>query len=501
MEICLIYGETANEFDIPLNVSISYINDLCLKIFPLQSKKFNIIYNEQNLSELDKETPIQEIFDNNINTPILIYIVPNENEEIENNILSEKDYNYFRLMKEKFENFNKDFNQSNQEIQQFEKIYKSKSQKLASLFKDFEENTFEINYKINRYYNINHYNFCVQFFQQNQEHLKINEYNLKNVNKHLENCINNYKIIENQIIFQNKIIEFLNNYIEKFQNIKICFEEIKKNNIFNHIIQNLDLLYSILLEPYTRKKIQIKTNKKKTFSDYSIDRYKEEILPLLDNPIKNQINNSIGVDNILLKYQSNDKVFQKFRNKSNNLSNKTEFNSSKKINSNYFMNHYSNTKRNKNIRNFNKILEKYNLKLSSNYMENPNQSNLNLKKDYETIDNNDNINILNNNSNSSRAVSIKENRDENNGFIENYNNEMNKKKETEQRNSINDSNENLEMNENYGKEEKYNLTENDKLNKEKSLEKNKKIFDDSQKKSVKGNNENKTKKNKKVNLI
>ena len=66
MEICLIYGETANEFDIPLNVSISYINDLCLKIFPLQSKKFNIIYNEQNLSELDKETPIQEIFDNNI---------------------------------------------------------------------------------------------------------------------------------------------------------------------------------------------------------------------------------------------------------------------------------------------------------------------------------------------------------------------------------------------------------------------------------------------------
>ena len=174
MEICLIYGETANEFDIPLNVSISYINDLCLKIFPLQSKKFNIIYNEQNLSELDKETPIQEIFDNNINTPILIYIVPNENEEIENNILSEKDYNYFRLMKEKFENFNKDFNQSNQEIQQFEKIYKSKSQKLASLFKDFEENTFEINYKINRYYNINHYNFCVQFFQQNQEHLKIN---------------------------------------------------------------------------------------------------------------------------------------------------------------------------------------------------------------------------------------------------------------------------------------------------------------------------------------
>ena len=189
MEICLIYGETANEFDIPLNVSISYINDLCLKIFPLQSKKFNIIYNEQNLSELDKETPIQEIFDNNINTPILIYIVPNENEEIENNILSEKDYNYFRLMKEKFENFNKDFNQSNQEIQQFEKLYKSKSQKLASLFKDFEENTFEINYKINRYYNINHYNFCVQFFQQNQEHLKINEYNLKNVNKHLENCL------------------------------------------------------------------------------------------------------------------------------------------------------------------------------------------------------------------------------------------------------------------------------------------------------------------------
>ena len=74
MEICLIYCETSNEFDIPLNATINYIKDLCMKIFSLQPGKFNIIYNEQNLSELDKETPIQEIFDNNINTPILIFI-------------------------------------------------------------------------------------------------------------------------------------------------------------------------------------------------------------------------------------------------------------------------------------------------------------------------------------------------------------------------------------------------------------------------------------------
>ena len=231
MEICLIYCETSKEFDIPLDVSISYIKDLCMKIFSLQPGKFNIIYNEENITELDNETSIQEIFDNN-KTPILIYIIPNDNEEIENNysnqVFSDKEYNYFLSLKEKFDNFNKNFNQSNVEIQQFKNNYNKKLEKLYSLVKDFEENVFDISNKINRYYNMYCYNFCIQFFQQNPEKLKINFHNLKKVDKQIENCITNYKIIENQIIFQNKIIEFLNNYIEKFQNIKICHDEIKK---------------------------------------------------------------------------------------------------------------------------------------------------------------------------------------------------------------------------------------------------------------------------------
>ena len=183
MEICLIYCETSNEFDIPLNATINYIKDLCMKIFSLQPGKFNIIYNNENITELDNETSIQEIVENDNNTPILIYIIPNENEEIEHNdlnqIFSEKEHNYFLSIKEKFDNFNKDFNLSNEEIQQFKNNYNKKLEKLYSLVKDFEENISVINNKINRYYNMYSYNFCIQFFQQNPEQLKINLHNLK----------------------------------------------------------------------------------------------------------------------------------------------------------------------------------------------------------------------------------------------------------------------------------------------------------------------------------
>ena len=434
MEICLIYCETSNEFDIPLNATINYIKDLCMKIFSLQPGKFNIIYNNENITELDNETSIQEIVENDNNTPILIYIIPNENEEIEHNdlnqIFSEKEHNYFLSIKEKFDNFNKDFNLSNEEIQQFKNNYNKKLEKLYSLVKDFEENISVINNKINRYYNMYSYNFCIQFFQQNPEQLKINLHNLKKVNKQIDNCINNYKIIENQIIFQNKIIEFLNSGIEKFQNIKICNDEIKKNNTFNNMMKTLDLLYSILLNPFIKKnKIEIKNNRKKTLSHVSFGSFKEELLPFLDTSNKNHIkNNSIGDANILSDYKENDKLLKKIRNKSNNLFDPIEFNSSKRINTDY-LNNYSKINRNNKISNFNKILEKYNLKLSTNYRENKyqNKNNSNIKNENNTIDYNNNNNIFNNFSNSSRTNSIKDNQNEKKEIFEKNIIDMNKK--------------------------------------------------------------------------
>ena len=151
-------------------------------------------------------------------------------------------------------------------------------------------------------------------------------------------------------------------------------------------------------------------------------------MPFLDTSNKNHIkNNSIGDANILSDYKENDKLLKKIRNKSNNLFDPIEFNSSKRINTDY-LNNYSKINRNNKISNFNKILEKYNLKLSTNYRENKyqNKNNSNIKNENNTIDYNNNNNIFNNFSNSSRTNSIKDNQNEKKEIFEKNIFDMNK---------------------------------------------------------------------------
>ena len=67
MELNLIYAGTKCVFDINSNIVLSYIKELCTKIFPLKPKTFELFYNQENLKSYDDNTQLKEIKKNNNN--------------------------------------------------------------------------------------------------------------------------------------------------------------------------------------------------------------------------------------------------------------------------------------------------------------------------------------------------------------------------------------------------------------------------------------------------
>ena len=88
MELNLIYGGTKCVFDIHSNIILSYIKELCTKIFPLKPKTFELFYNNENLKTYDDNTELKEIIDNDDNK-ISIYVksIFSKKEKEENIIL------------------------------------------------------------------------------------------------------------------------------------------------------------------------------------------------------------------------------------------------------------------------------------------------------------------------------------------------------------------------------------------------------------------------------
>ena len=74
MELNLIYAGTKCVFDINSNIVLSYIKELCTKIFPLKPKTFELFYNQENLKSYDDNTQLKEIIDNNENEENLFNI-------------------------------------------------------------------------------------------------------------------------------------------------------------------------------------------------------------------------------------------------------------------------------------------------------------------------------------------------------------------------------------------------------------------------------------------
>ena len=239
MELNLIYNDINRGFDTPLDIDIGYIKDLCIKIFTLKPKTFDLIYNNDNLNKFDDNTELQEIIDNEEHKiSIYVKLISNSKQNLSKNTnknnLKNQNLNNIKI---KFDNFNSNYLKLNTNIKEFKSKYQEKIDIIKKLINDFEIDINIINNKIESYFNINEYNKCIEKFNENPE--KISESELNILNNNIENCIKDFKIIETQNNYQIKIIDYLNNFIKKFQQIKKCCDNIKQINNFEKTITQL----------------------------------------------------------------------------------------------------------------------------------------------------------------------------------------------------------------------------------------------------------------------
>ena len=215
MEINLIYGELKRKFDVPSNVDLNYIKDLCSKIFLLKPNSFELYYNNENLNFLNNNIVLQEIVENE-DDKILIYVksISINNKEINKNMILFPNNKNLNSIKLKFDKFNKNYTKLNLSIKEFKTFFQEKLETLKNLINEFENNSLEIDIKIGNFFNIQEYNNIIEIFNKNPE--KLNEEEINNLNKQNENLIKNLKIIETRYKYENKIIEYLNDLIKNF---------------------------------------------------------------------------------------------------------------------------------------------------------------------------------------------------------------------------------------------------------------------------------------------
>ena len=246
MELNLIYNDINRGFDTPIDIDIGYIKDLCIKIFSLKPKTFELFYNNENLNKFDDNTELQELIDNDdYKISIYVKLISNSKNNNSKNInrISLKNPN-LNTIKIKFDNFNSNYLKLNSNIKEFKSKYQKKIDIIKKLINDFEIDINIINNKIESYFNINEYNKCIETFNEDPEKISENELNI--LSKNIENCVKDFKIIETQNQYQTKIMDYLNDFIKKFQQIKKCCDNIKEINNFEKTITQLDLIYEIL---------------------------------------------------------------------------------------------------------------------------------------------------------------------------------------------------------------------------------------------------------------
>ena len=325
MEINLIYGELKRKFDVPSNVDLNYIKDLCSKIFLLKPNSFELYYNNENLNFLNNNIILQEIVENE-DEKILIYVksISINNKEINKNMILFPNNKNLNSIKLKFDKFNKNYTKLNLSIKEFKTVFQEKLDILKNLINEFENNLLEVDIKIGNFFNIQEYNNIIEIFNKNPE--KLNEEEINNLNKQNENLIKNLKIIEARYKYENKIIEYLNDLIKKFQQIKKCNDNIKQLNDFLSLLNQLDLLYSIFFDTILKNFRAISYREKNNMANTKEEFLNE--LPYIDS--NNNINNQNNVlknnyiqneKNLFHKYQSNINLFKK---RTSNISNLTD---------------------------------------------------------------------------------------------------------------------------------------------------------------------------------
>ena len=334
MELNLIYNDIKRGFDTPIDIDIGYIKDLCIKIFTLKPKTFDLIYNNDNLNKFDDNTELQEIIESEDNK-ISIYVKlinglkQNNSKSLSKVNLKNPNLNMIKI---KFDNFNSNYLKLYSNIKEFKIKFHEKYDVIKKLINDFEIDINDINIKIESYFNISEYNKCIEKFNENPEKISENELNI--LHNNIENCIKDFKIIETQNNYQIKIIDYLNNFIKKFQQIKKCCDNIKQINNFENTITQLELLYEILFNyklSIFKSISSFNFNDKKNFIIHLKDEFTStKELPYIDNK-KIKQNNFIQNDNNLFqKYQNNVNLFKK------RISQTIDLNDDKQENNNSF---------------------------------------------------------------------------------------------------------------------------------------------------------------------
>ncbi len=427
MELNLIYGGTKCVFDIHSNIVLSYIKELCTKIFPLKPKTFELFYNNENLKSYDDNTQLKEIIDND-DDKLSIYVkslIPKKEKE-ENIILLPKDRN-LNCIKLKFDNFNKDYLKITNDLKDFKNNYQEKINTIKDLIKEFEINTIKIDDRLGNYFNIKNYNKCLEIFNENVENL--NENDLINLNNLIEKCIKDFKIIETQSKYENKIINYLNDFINQFQKIKKCSDNIQHMNDFKKTLTELDLLYSILFSSINKKVKNLSYNgNSKLFLNLKSENSVE--LPIIE---KNDLNKTKfytleNENNLFKNYQNNVDLIKKNKNHnlSNNFERKTEiFPLSPKTQSIFNQSSISRNKSKLKIRGLTKKL-KLHLK---KFFDNENSDNNNITNNFNEEDNKNNNKKYDNNSNNDEDNSNKNDYKLPNVKNKNDNNNKEEKKE------------------------------------------------------------------------
>ena len=339
MELNLIYGEIKRGFDISSSITIGYIKELCIKIFILKPNSFEIFYNNENITSYNDNTELNELIENDEIKKISIYVKLDKEKKDKKNInYNNLKDNSFKSIKLKFENFSTDFIKVNNKLIEFKTLFKEKFNILNNLFKDFEIDIPEICLKLENYYNIENYNKLKELFN---EKININKEELNDINKQFENYIKDIKKMETQNIFEDKIIEFLNELIKLFQKIKKCSSNIKQLDNYNQSINQIDLIYSLLsnIKDKKTKSISFQELHNNSLLNNNVSENSIE-LPLIENKRNKKTKNNfftIQNENLYQNYKKNVNLSKK----NSSYNNNTTTNKKSEINSLSPKSHYS----------------------------------------------------------------------------------------------------------------------------------------------------------------
>ena len=287
----LIYEGNKYEFDIPKGKTINYIKDLAQKIYHLDDKELNIMYNDQNLSNYNNNVLLSSIIPKGENT-ITIHLerkdaigknlINSSNVSTSDTNVNDKQY---KSMRNKFMKINLSYNKITEKISNFNSLLETAINKIIKNIREFEEKVIKLNETLKLFYNNKSFNRLNEAFDENQQSNNLSDKDLKSLNNEIESFIINYKFLITQHNFQDNILDFINQINDKFKFGKIKFAKLKNEDNYENIVLSLDKIFTELLfvnaknnnyndiennkSNYLKTEINYKNNKKKRlFNDF-----------------------------------------------------------------------------------------------------------------------------------------------------------------------------------------------------------------------------------------